>query len=77
LPLVVLALARLGIVTHEFLRQKRPYAIVLIFFLAAVITPPDLMSQIFLGVPMCLLYEACIWIAWWMARRKPKKRVVY
>lgn len=70
LPLVVVTLARLGIVTHEFLRQKRIYAIPLIFFLAAVITPPDLMSQILLGVPMCLLYEACIWIALWMERRK-------
>ena len=70
MPMVVLALARLGIVTHHFLRHKRPYAIPLIFFVAAVITPPDLMSQILLGVPMCLLYEACIWIAWWMERRK-------
>jgi sec-independent protein translocase protein TatC len=70
LPLVIVALARLGLVTHKFLRQKRIYAIPLIFFIAAVITPPDLMSQILLGVPMCLLYEACIWLAWSMERRK-------
>ena len=71
LPLVVLVLARLGIVTHEFLRQKRSYVIVLIFIIAAVITPTtDMVNQSLLAVPMCLLYEACIWIAWWMERKK-------
>ena len=71
LPLVILILAKLGIVTHEFLRQKRPYVIVLIFIVAAVITPTtDMVNQSLLAVPMCLLYEACIWIAWWMERRK-------
>ena len=69
LPLVVLALAKLGIVTAEFLRQKRAYVIVIIFIIAAVITPTtDMVNQCLLAVPMCLLYEACIWIAWWMER---------
>ena len=71
LPLVVLALAKLGIVTAEFLRQKRSYVIVIIFIIAAVITPTtDMVNQCLLAIPMCLLYEACIWIAWWMERRK-------
>jgi len=73
LPLVVLALAKIGIVTAEFLRQKRPYAIVLIFIVAAVITPtPDMLTQCLLAVPMCALYEACVWIAWWMERGKSR-----
>lgn len=71
LPLVVLILAKLGIVTHEFLKQKRPYVIVIIFIVAAVITPTtDPVNQSLLAVPMCLLYEACIWIARWMERGK-------
>lgn len=71
LPLVVLVLAKLGIVTYEFLRQKRPYVIVIIFIIAAVITPTtDPLNQSFLAVPMVVLYEACIWIARWMERRK-------
>ncbi|MEI6084323.1 MAG: twin-arginine translocase subunit TatC [Verrucomicrobiota bacterium] len=71
LPLVVLALAKLGIVSHEFLRQKRRYAIVIIFIVAAFITPtPDMINQCLLALPMCALYEACVWIAWWMERRK-------
>jgi sec-independent protein translocase protein TatC len=71
LPLVVLVLARLGIVSHKFLRDKRSYVIVLIFIVAAVITPTtDMFNQTLLALPMCLLYEACIWIAWWMERKK-------
>jgi sec-independent protein translocase protein TatC len=69
LPLVVLVLARLGIVTQEFLRQKRPLFLVMILVVAAVLTPPDLISQVLLAVPMILLFEACIWIAGWMERR--------
>jgi len=71
LPLVVLALAKLGIVSARFLRDKRPYVIVLNFIIAAVITPTtDMVNQTLLALPMCLLYEACIWIAWWMERKK-------
>lgn len=71
LPLVVLALAKLGLVTPRFLREKRPFVIVIIFIIAAVITPTtDMLNQALLAVPMCILYEACIWIAWWMDRSR-------
>ena len=71
LPLVVLALAKLGIVTGEFLRQKRPYVVVIIFIVAGIITPTtDPLNQSLLAIPMCLLYEACIWIAWGMEKKK-------
>jgi sec-independent protein translocase protein TatC len=69
LPLVVLALAKLGLVSSKFLREKRSYVIVIIFVVAAILTPPDVYSQVLLGVPMVALYELCIWIAWWMERR--------
>lgn len=71
LPLVVLALAKLGVVSHRFLREKRAYVIVIIFIVAAVITPTtDMLNQTLLAAPMCVLYEGCIWIAWWMERKK-------
>ncbi len=63
LPILVLGLVRAHILTPEFLRQKRSYAIVLILIVAAVLTPPDVISQILLAVPMLLLYEASIWTA--------------
>jgi len=62
-PIVVVVLARMGIVSIEKLRQFRSYFIVLAFIVAAVITPPDIVSQLALAIPMCLLYEAGIWAA--------------
>ncbi len=71
LPVVVLALVKVGLLEHEQMRLTRPYAIVVIFLLAAVITPTtDLFTLILMAGPMVLLYEACIWIARWMERRE-------
>lgn len=62
-PIVVVVLARLGFVTIEKLKAFRGYFIVLAFIIAAVITPPDVVSQLALAIPMCLLYEVGIWAA--------------
>jgi len=73
LPVVVLALVKFGLVTYRFMARTRPYAVVLIFILASIITPtPDILTLMAMGLPMCLLYESCIWIAWAMERRKAK-----
>lgn len=73
LPVVVLVLVRLGMVTYAFMAKTRPYAIVLIFVLATIITPtPDVLTLLAMGLPMCVLYEACIWIAWIMQRRRAR-----
>jgi sec-independent protein translocase protein TatC len=70
LPVVVLALVKFGLITHGFMARTRPYAIVLIFILAAIISPtPDILTLIAMSLPMCLLYESCIWIAWFMQRK--------
>lgn len=60
-PIAVIVLARIGIVTVEQLKHFRGYFIVLSFVAAAVVTPPDVVSQLALAIPMCLLYEAGIW----------------
>ena len=62
-PVVVVVLARLGMVSIEQLKSFRPYFIVLAFVIAAVLTPPDVVSQLALAIPMCLLYELGIWAA--------------
>ena len=62
-PIVVIVLARMGIVSIEKLKAFRSYFIVLAFIIAAVITPPDVVSQLALAIPMCLLYEVGIWAA--------------
>jgi sec-independent protein translocase protein TatC len=74
LPVVVLALVRFGLITYRFMTRTRPYAIVLIFVLATIITPtPDILTLVAMALPMCLLYESCIWIAWLMERRASKR----
>jgi sec-independent protein translocase protein TatC len=73
LPVVVLALVYFGLITYKFMARTRPYAIVLIFVLAAIIAPtPDLLTLIAMAMPMSLLYESCIWVAWLMERRKSR-----
>jgi len=62
-PIVVVVLARMGVVSIEKLKAFRSYFVVLAFIIAAVVTPPDVVSQLALAVPMCLLYELGIWAA--------------
>jgi sec-independent protein translocase protein TatC len=63
LPVVAFFLARLGLITPAFLRKSRKYALVLIFVVAAIITPtPDPVNQTILAVPLYLLYEISIWV---------------
>lgn len=68
---VVLSLGGLaGLVTSQMLRTGRRYAIVAVFVVAAIVTPPDPISQITLAVPLCLLYEISIWCVWLIERRR-------
>lgn len=62
-PVVVVVLARMGIVSIQKLKDFRGYFVVLAFVIAAIVTPPDVVSQLALAIPMCLLYEMGIWAA--------------
>jgi len=62
LPVVILLLAFLGIVDYETLKRKRPYVVVIIFILAAVLTPPDVITQIMMAIPLLILFEICIFL---------------
>jgi sec-independent protein translocase protein TatC len=62
-PVVVVILVRMGIVSIEKLRAIRPYAIVGAFVIAAIVTPPDVVSQLSLALPMCLLFELGLLVA--------------
>ena len=67
-PIVVILLVRLNMVTIEKLKEFRGYFIVLAFVIAAVVTPPDVISQLALAVPMCILYELGIFGARWFSK---------
>ena len=62
-PVAVVVLARLGVVTIDKLKEFRGYFVMLAFIIAAIVTPPDVVSQLSLAIPMCVLYEVGIWAA--------------
>ena len=62
-PIVVVVLTRMGVVSVAKLREFRGYFVVIAFIIAAVITPPDMVSMLALAIPMCLLYEIGLWAA--------------
>ena len=65
LPVVVMVFVKLGMLTYETMSSTRSYAIVAIFIAAAVLTPtPDIMTLLLMALPMIVLYEICIWLAW-------------
>lgn len=64
LPLLLLVMGWLGIISSKTLKKQRRLAIVIIFTLAMILTPPDPASQIIMAIPMCFLYELCIWLIW-------------
>lgn len=70
LPLVTLFLAKLGLVKASFLQRQRKYAIVIIFIVAAILTPPDVFTQILMAIPLLLLYEASVWIAYFFGKKE-------
>ena len=72
LPIIIYFLAKLGLVTAEFLRKYRKYAIVIILVVAAIVTPPDVISQIIVSIPILLIYEASIFIAAAVVRNQLK-----
>ena len=69
-PIVVILLVRMGVVSVKKLRQIRPYVIVCAFIVAAVVTPPDVTSQVLLALPLCLLYEVGLVVASLMVRHR-------
>lgn len=75
LPVVTTLMARVGMVTSQGLADKRKWAIVIAFVVAAVLTPPDPVSQIGLALPTILLYEISIWTARMIEKKREQERV--
>jgi sec-independent protein translocase protein TatC len=75
LPIIIYFLTKLGLVTPAFLRKYRKYSVVIVLLIAAIVTPPDVVSQIIVAIPMLLIYEASIFISVFVHKNKLKENV--
>lgn len=73
LPVLSFFLSSIGLLTPDFLRKNRRYGIVIIFIVAALLTPPDISTQLLLAGPLIILYEISIWVSAFVVRRKKEK----
>ena len=73
LPIIVYFLTKIGLVTPEFLRKYRKYALVIVLILSAIITPPDIASQIIVAIPILILYQVSIYISKIVVRNHKRK----
>lgn len=76
LPLISMILSQVGLISPSFLKRNRKIALLIVFMLGAVLTPPDLISQALMAGPLILLYECSIIISKFVARRKEKQEML-
>ena len=75
LPVIIYFLAKLDLITADFMRKYRKHAIVLTLLVAAIITPPDVSSQIIVSIPILLLYELSIYVCKYVQKDKLKEKI--
>ena len=75
MPIIIYFLSKVGLVTPSFLRKYRKYAIVLILIVASIVTPPDVVSQVIVSIPLLVLYEISIFISAAVLKNKEKEKL--
>jgi sec-independent protein translocase protein TatC len=75
LPIIIFFLTKIGLITPEFLRKYRKYTLVIVLIVAAIITPPDILSQIIVTIPIMILYEASILISVLVIKSQEKEKL--
>lgn len=73
MPIIIYFLTKLGLVTPEFLRKYRKYSVVIVLIVAAIVTPPDIVSQTIVAIPMLIIFEASVIISSIVYKRKLKR----
>ena len=73
MPVIILVLVKLGILNYRILTKARPYMIIINFILGAVLTTPEVITQILMAIPLQMLFEVSVWIAWYWERQDRKR----
>jgi sec-independent protein translocase protein TatC len=73
LPVVILTLVKIGLLGYRILAAGRPYVIIICFVLGAILTTPEVVTQVLMAIPLYLLYEITVWIAWYWERQEKKR----
>ncbi len=73
MPVVILTLVKIGLLNYRILKSARRYVIVIAFVLGAVLTTPEVITQVLMAVPLLLLYEISVWVAWYWERQDKKR----
>jgi sec-independent protein translocase protein TatC len=73
MPVIILTLVRMGILDYRMLKAARRYVIIIAFVLGAVLTTPEVITQVLLAIPLLILYEISVWIAWYWERQDRKR----
>ena len=76
LPVVVLTLVKIGVLTYRMLASGRRYVLVISFVLGAVLTTPEVITQVLMAIPLYGLYEICVWVAWYWERKEKKREAM-
>ena len=74
LPIIIYFLTKVGLVTPELLKKYRKFALVIVLILSAIITPPDIASQIIVAIPILILYQVSIYISKLVVKKQKKKQ---
>ena len=73
MPVVILTLVKIGVLNYHILAKGRRYMIVINLVLGAVLTTPEVITQVIMFIPLQFLYEVSIWVAWWWERQEKKR----
>lgn len=74
MPVIILTLVRMGVLEYRMLKAARRYVIVIAFVLGAVLTTPEVVTQVLMAIPLLVLYEISVWIAWYWERQDKKRQ---
>ena len=75
MPIIIYFLSKVGLVTPEFLRKYRKYTLVIVLILSAIITPPDVISQVIVAIPIMILYEVSIFISVFVIKNQEREKL--